>query len=105
MNPLEFWFTEGDWIRYEWLIEDTLFPIGVEGPELDEVLAITPRGTVYSMFPIKVGIGFLGETFDQALINLIEGYGSKEVEVPDYKTKAEEYRWVRDAVRRLYLSE
>jgi hypothetical protein len=88
-----------NWIFNQWDVDDVLFPLGWIGEQKDRVLAITPRGRVY-------GFGYIpclyGDTFDQAIDNLIIGIKPLQLIIHNSDLKGREAGQVKEAVQRLF---
>jgi len=90
------------WLFFEWDAPDRLYPLGCADRERDAVLAMTPRGQIFLLGEVLFRCG---DTFDQALENLVLGIMPIEVPIPNLKRDPEEPGRVRAAIRRLYSNE
>jgi SUKH-3 immunity protein len=95
---------ESSWHTYEWLLEESLFPLGVTGSSQDDILAITGSGKVLYM-PNEGPLLLVGNTFAHALNSLIVGIMPLALHFEHYERKRREAAQVRAAVRRLYGTE
>jgi len=92
---------EDSWSAYEWLLEDSLFPLGATGSSQDDVLAITGSGKLLCV-PNEGPLLLEGNTFAQGLNSLIVGIMPSRMHFDDYERKMSEAAQVRAAARRLY---
>jgi hypothetical protein len=103
INPLELPVSlEDRWITYEWLLEDTLFPLGVSDMAHETALAVASNGKIFNLNVYGTGIWFVGQNFEQALETLIVGVSPVQMHITQYDRKAAEATRVQQAVRRLF---
>lgn len=96
---------EENWSIYEWLVEESLFPLGVTGNSRDDVLFITSSGKVLCVsYDGDRPLLLEGNTFDDALITLIIGLMPSRMRFEDYERKRNEATQVSAAMQRLYFA-
>jgi len=92
---------ESVWGAFEWLIEDSLFPLGVTGGSQDDIIAISGCGKVFLISNLGT-LHLAGLTFTHALNSQIVGYMSLPMYFEHYDRKWSEAAQVQAAVNQLY---
>jgi hypothetical protein len=91
LDPLELpGNLEDQWIIYEWLLEETLFPLGRLGPSDEAALAVATSGRIFDLNMCGSGIYFLGDNIEQALETLIFGIMPLDMHFTHYERRTEE---------------
>lgn len=93
-----------EWGVCEWLIEESLFPLGVTGSSQDDVIAISSSGKVFFV-PNEGGLLLVGTNFAQALNCLIVGRMALCLYFKDEDYERAKAAQIQAVVRRIYSSE
>jgi hypothetical protein len=87
--------------KVEWFLGEPLFPLGVTGESQDDILALSNSGKLYC-FGIDGSPFLKGNTFDEALHNLIVGIMAQRVGFDDSEKLLREASLVNEAIGQCY---